>query len=197
MLPGRYIGHHTRTGAVLVMTTQGVLRGMAFNRRPEGERWTTDDWDRLKGLPWDMVPRTSAGREAEVFADKEAVGLPITPAPPQPSTAAPGKAKERYVLRADIDKFGPTPDCSGCADYTAKGLGTVLTAQRAHNPECRERIGKLEDLSMPGASRLLSRVNSELLDIQDEPSTSRLAGAANNLVAIDWEPIIFGPDAIF
>ena len=53
---------------------------MAFNRRPEDERWTTDDWDRLKGLPWDMVPRTNAGREAEVFADKEAVGLPITPA---------------------------------------------------------------------------------------------------------------------
>ena len=116
---------------------------MAFNRRPEDERWTTDDWDRLKGLPWDMVPRTNAGREAEVFADKEAVGLPISSAPQQPSTAAPARAKERYVLRADIDKFGPTPGCPGCADYTAKGLGTVLTAQRAHNPECRERIGKL------------------------------------------------------
>ena len=71
------------------------------------------------------------------------MGLPITPAPPQPSTAAPARAKERYVLRADIDKFGPTPGCPGCADYTAKGLGTVPTAQRAHNPECRERIGKL------------------------------------------------------
>ena len=49
---------------------------MAFNRRPEGERWTTDDWDRLKGLPWDMVPRASSGREAEVFADKDAYTKP-------------------------------------------------------------------------------------------------------------------------
>ena len=115
------------------MTTQGVLRGTGFNRRPEDERWTTDDWDKLKGLPWDMVPKASLGREAEVFADKEAVGLPISSAPQGPPAAAPAPAKERYVLRADIDKFGPTPGCPGCADYTAKGLGTLLTAQRAHN----------------------------------------------------------------
>ena len=137
-----------------MMTTQGVLRGMGFNRRPDDERWTTDDWDRLKGLPWDMVPRASVGREAEVFADEGAVGLPISPAPQQPPTAAPARAKERYVLKADIDKFGPTPGCPGCVDYTSKGLGTMLTAQRAHSHECRERSGKLLETDERGSARL-------------------------------------------
>ena len=82
-----------------------------------------------------MIPKANVGREAEVFAEKEAVGLPISSAPQQLSTAAPARAKERYVLKADIDKFGPTPGCPGCADYTSKGLGTMLSAQRAHSHE--------------------------------------------------------------
>ena len=41
--------------------------------------------------------------------------------------------------------------------------------------------------ALPGSSRLLSRVQSELVDLRCDPSASRLAGAANNLAAIDWE----------
>ena len=57
-------------------------------------------------------------------------------------------------MKADIDKFGPTPGCPGCADYTSKGLGTMLTTQRAHSSECRERIGKLLETDERGSARL-------------------------------------------
>ena len=129
-----------------------------------------------------MIPRASVGREAEVFADKEAVGLPISSAPQQPSNVAPALAKERYVLKADIEKFGPTPGCPGCADYTAKGLGTVLTAQRAHNPECRERIGKLLETDDRGSVRLeehsLRRKKRRQVDADAEASAEQAGGAA-------------------
>ena len=41
MIEGRYIGHHARTGALLVITSDGVKKGASFRRLPEAERWTT------------------------------------------------------------------------------------------------------------------------------------------------------------
>ena len=38
LLEGRYVGHHTRTNAALIMTTRGVVRACGFNRRPASER---------------------------------------------------------------------------------------------------------------------------------------------------------------
>ena len=51
MREGRYLGHHGRTGALLVMTEDGIIRGSGARRVPEERRWSTEGWDRLKGLP--------------------------------------------------------------------------------------------------------------------------------------------------
>ena len=39
---GRYIGHHGRSSALLVMTPEGVRRGKAFTRLTKDRRWSLD-----------------------------------------------------------------------------------------------------------------------------------------------------------
>ena len=75
------------------------------------------------------------------------------------------------------------------ASNAVRSISTVMTASTAEGLEARAlnlcaRINALEPL--PGATRLLARTKSELVDMR-EASTSRLAGAANNLCAIEWE----------
>ena len=72
------------------------------------------------------------------------------------------------------------------ASNAVRSISTVMTASTAEvwkRLTCA-RINALEPL--PGATRLLARTKSELVDMR-EASTSRLAGAANNLCAIEWE----------
>ena len=57
MEEGRYIGHHGRTGVLLVITKEGVRRGTSFRRLPADQRWVQAGWDELKGFPWDVKPR--------------------------------------------------------------------------------------------------------------------------------------------
>ena len=56
MKEGRYIGHHGRTGPLLVMTAEGILRGSCARRMREESRWSTGGWGDLKGHPWDIAP---------------------------------------------------------------------------------------------------------------------------------------------
>ena len=47
---GRYIGHHGRTGSLLVITADGVKRGTGVRRLADCDRWVADGWDALRGL---------------------------------------------------------------------------------------------------------------------------------------------------
>ena len=48
VMSGYYVGTHGRNADVLVMTTQGVVKGNTVHRRPETERW---DRSELKHCP--------------------------------------------------------------------------------------------------------------------------------------------------
>ena len=45
------------------------------------------------------------------------------------------KASKSYVLKADIDRYGETPGCPGCAQVFVAGETEV-----PHNEECQARI---------------------------------------------------------
>ena len=64
---GRHVGHHARTGSILVMTEKGVVKAACFRRMPPGDRWSLDGWSNLRGLPWDVaeVPAGAASETAE------------------------------------------------------------------------------------------------------------------------------------
>ena len=61
---GRYLGHHARTGSILIMTTEGVVKNTGFRRTNEENRWTVDRWNALRGLPWDVTEREAEATEA-------------------------------------------------------------------------------------------------------------------------------------
>ena len=145
MREGRYLGHHGRTGALLVMTKDGVMKGGGARRMPEEKRWTTEGWSELKGLPWEVQPRQrTVGKSLVSGSDSER-----TPLLTGPVSVMPAQQRRMYVTSADIEKFSPTDGCPGC---TQKALGGTQSV--THNDECRMRIGKLLEESEAGRQRL-------------------------------------------
>ena len=57
MREGFYIGHHARSGALLLMTENGVIRGNGVRRLPEDQRWDKENVTKLVGLPWEIKAR--------------------------------------------------------------------------------------------------------------------------------------------
>ena len=144
MQEGRYIGHHGRTGALLAITPEGVKRGTGLRRLPAEERWTTDGWEELKGYPWDVQSRRRS--EVPAVAGDEAareISRDLVLAPPE--------MRKMYVLRTDVQHFGPTEGCPGCDAVVSTGH-TVAGA--GHNSHCRKRIEELLSRDASGQRRL-------------------------------------------
>ena len=137
---GIFLGHHARSGALLIMTTSGVVKAAGFTRVPEDVRWGGSSFDSMVGLPWDV----SGGLVAPVEArPAPAVGFAVAVHVPDL------QSKRRYVTRADLDRYGATPGCQACVEITVVGSTKV-----AHSEECRLRIGQLMAESPEGRERL-------------------------------------------
>ena len=46
-----FVGHHDRTGAVLRITKNGVVRGISWTRQTLSDAWDATKWDGLYGTP--------------------------------------------------------------------------------------------------------------------------------------------------
>ena len=81
LIEARYLGQHARTGAMIGITTDGIVCGRLGRRLPEAERWDQTGWQDLKGVPWDLRPtgvpapepvkKTSRGRDPRTRERKE------------------------------------------------------------------------------------------------------------------------------
>ena len=145
MEEGRYIGHHGRTGVLLVMTKNGVKRGLSFRRLPPEQRWVTEGWSELRGFPWDIKSRVRSMRVPAV-GDAEA-RQPVL----QPAMAPPEGPRHLYVLARDVEHFDPTPGCPGCESVVAVGH---TVAGRGHTEACRARFAGLLAQDEAGRERL-------------------------------------------
>lgn len=106
---GRYIGN--RNADLLVMTPTAVVKGYSRHRRAEEDRWTTEGFETLRGLPRKMtypVERAPPNR-----VDMPAL-VGEQPKLPKPEEKKDFKSSNLYVLKSDIDKHGYTPLCPGC-----------------------------------------------------------------------------------
>ena len=95
MFEGRLVGYHMRTGAVLLMTKDGIVRGRGVRRLAEDQAWSTEGIDELCGVPRLVVNRR-VRLEKKVTADKESTPTP----PPVEKTARAEETtqRKRYVL---------------------------------------------------------------------------------------------------
>ena len=99
MTQGIFDGHHDRTGAVLCITKNGVVRGKNWTRQTQSDAWQSTSWEGLCGNPWQMVaPELNLTKK--VTADKEGAGPPL---PRIVVERAPEVEPRRfYVLFADL-----------------------------------------------------------------------------------------------
>ena len=119
---GRYIGTASRNADLLVMTPTGVVKGHSLHRRAEIDRWSTEGFSALRGLPWKMsnpVERAPPNR----------VDMPALVGEQPNNEEKDFKPRHLYVLKSDIAKFGYTPCCPGCIAQTEG------SAARSHNEE--------------------------------------------------------------
>ena len=55
MTQGIFVGHPDRTGAVLCITKDGVVRGKSWKRQTLSDAWESTNWEGLCGTLWRMV----------------------------------------------------------------------------------------------------------------------------------------------
>lgn len=131
---GVYVGHHERTGAVLLLTPSGLARGAGITRLPEGDRFNNDFLEKCKGLPWDVKPRTrEVGAPIDMSIGEGAA--PIEPRAPRVEL----EARRRYITIAEVEKYGGTEACPACTRMHMGERG----ARGAHTDACRARFEEL------------------------------------------------------
>ena len=127
---GRYVGTHGRNGDVLIMTVDGVWKGGSIKRVPIEQRWDMEDFDKLRGTPWNLRPRMAEDVDSLPvrIALPEAEGR-LTPEP----ALRDGGPRNLYVTKKDVEGQY-TVGCPGCI-----AIQTGLPA-RSHNSECRTAV---------------------------------------------------------
>ena len=146
---GVYVGFHIRSGEDLISTEKGVFRVSTVRRRPANERWSKELIDGVAGSPAMPMPGESGRRMkayARKFGSEEEARAPTTFAPqPEPEVAV----RSWKILKTDIDKHGPSPNCPGCRAITRQAH-----YKAGHTAECRLRFEKLLTESDEGKKRL-------------------------------------------
>ena len=121
---GRCLGHNARTGSILIMTTDGVVKAARLRRLNVENRWNVDSWNALLCFPWDVTERGADTADAIQARRPQVVHLPLA-------------SHRRCVVRADLRKQGVAIGCAACSDIAVHGK----TAKR-QTGECRTRIGE-------------------------------------------------------
>ena len=112
LIQGIFVSRRDRTGAVLCIAKNGVVRSKSWTRQTLSDAWESTNWEGLCGTPWQMVaPEVKLTKK--FTADKEVAGPPL---PRIVVERAPEMEPRRFfVLSADIDAHGHSGGCPGCA----------------------------------------------------------------------------------
>ena len=149
-------------GESLIGAESGVVKARDFRRKPEnGARWSTEDFDKFVGTPWEPYPGAGGG-----FEIKSKVRLPTETERIMETI----KGKEDYaprrlrIKKEDLEKYGYTVGCPGCraANRGATAVG--------HTEACRTRI--IDALEKVGDQRT-EMEQERLLEYLEEEENKR------------------------
>ena len=153
---GRYVGHHGRTGSLMLMTSQGVKRGIGFRRMPNADRWDPTGWDQLRGIPWELsAPRPAAG-ERLISEDRL-----VVPPPPPEARVAPPQRRKLYIRREDVHKHGATEGCPGCT-CVLENRRTLIQKPAGQESSRQWRKTRLEQKASRRMQRSAKKIKREM-----------------------------------
>ena len=130
---GSFLGVKGSTGEMIVGDEKGVWRTRTIRRKPEGERWSMENLEKIGGVPWGMTKeRPGDGEEMKTevtIMDKEYRERTRV----EEHEAVPRKV---YISKDDLEAHGYTVGCAGCMSVL-RG-----TTRQAHTESCRKRMEK-------------------------------------------------------
>ena len=167
-LVGRFVGVRHRSDELHIMTTGGVVKAKNVRRLPVSQRWSADDIDDLKGLPWQ--PR--AKEDGSFAALPGPIDLVTPPLDNKMDDAYERIAQEpgarSVYIRGNIElkQYGYTEGCEGCRAKRAN-----IGSRRGHSEQCRKRIMEALNGTPQGRAALEReerRINSRLAEMVEE-----------------------------
>jgi hypothetical protein len=88
---GVWLGIKAESGESLIGTGERVAKAKGFRKKPEnGGRWNKEDFDKFRGVPWELYPGAGGG-----FEVKSKMRLPADPA----EFTATGKGESELTRR--------------------------------------------------------------------------------------------------
>lgn len=154
----RYIGHHEKASAAMVITSEGVLFGMGASRKRDVSRWSSESLAEACGLPWDMLARPRAAstrgeRHRVVFAeDSVPAGLRCVPLSEQ--LHAP-REQSRCTAKAGAARYGASVQRAECVSVMLMGSIRVACMQ-----VCRDRMLQRSAPHVAGPGSAASRFSA-------------------------------------
>ena len=131
-MDGIFVGHHERTGASLFFSERGLLRATRVQRKTADQQWDNEFVRKCRGVAWMLT-----GGEPEPEVRPPPAPALVMPAP-EAIVRAP-QQRDRYILKQDVARYGPTPGCEACVALA----GGAQRVPQPHSDECRARTDKL------------------------------------------------------
>ena len=125
---GVWLGIRTQTDEVYIGTKEGVVKARDIKWKPKEQRWDIQVIKEVKGVPWDPCGLGNSDVPVHIYTGIEDVARRTG------GNELEQAARDLYVTRGLLKRFGYTAGCRGC---NALQYGTK---QEAHSAECRKRI---------------------------------------------------------
>jgi len=131
---GVFLGVRDHTTEKIIGTVDGVVCAQSLRRRPDGQQFSVEAIDKMRGTPWNWIPPVELDPGDRVVPCPLEVKHPEIRVEPirQPQ---PALAKRYYITRSDLQQYGYTAGCPAC-----EGLRTGTRGTKPHTEECRTRI---------------------------------------------------------
>ena len=158
---GVWLGCAIRDGMTLVGTATGVYKVGTIKRKPDGEQWSKENVKNIVGTPQQPQPGVET-RRVTTFAKKKLDETQREPVQFQPPTDKAPEPRSVRILKTDVDKHGPTPNCAGCRAVVAS-----KPWRTAHSAACRQRMEVLmaeDETSKHRVELAAEKINHHIVD---------------------------------
>ena len=159
LIEARYFGQLARTGAMIGITTEGIVCGRLGRRLPEAERWDQTGWQDFKGVPCDLRPTGVPVPEIDQLKNDEKKGKQPGIGTQEPVNKQSGVGTQRPLKKKSIPNRRETkslnrsrvtvtqrPSCCGdCSGIRDKGPSSIRGPEV--RPYRQERRGQGHDVS--------------------------------------------------